>query len=206
MEEGGEAAVGGMPIPETAMIMAIARTMRPAPSPGSPEKKWGNGARRRRVEFPARAGGGMSNKQKAKLAMMAKQAFLAVNGRAAGSQAEDDGYRHGEIQKAVGKAGLRVCVQGDYKILERWFLELLGRHGAAFEAQMESETEPRRVAMAKLAMELKARKLPPGWVAKICRAKFKCGLSEASAGQIWKLVFDVRKSKHKVVKETDEPF
>ena len=62
-------------------------------------------------------------------------------------------------------------------------------------------TSAQRVAMHKLHEECEKRGLALSWPAAICRSKFKCALDEATATQLWQLVFSVRNSKHPLIKK-----
>lgn len=129
----------------------------------------------------------LSRTQKAYLAQLANEARRKV---APGEKAE--GWRHEQVVKACGKAGLRCCSQDDYGLIKGHLLELMGKHGAAFKAQFNQATNDRRVAEAVLVRECQVAGLSLKYAESICQRKNKCGLFDASEKQIWHLVYTVR--------------
>lgn len=101
-------------------------------------------------------------------------------------------WRHEQVRIACGRPGLRACSQLDYKRVESHFLDLLGQAGSAFNSQVQAETEPRRQAEAVLLRELNRFGFRLSYAESISRAQFKCGVMDASVGQVWKLVYTVR--------------
>lgn len=162
--------------------------------------KWGNGKQKTRRPYP-QAGGtrGLSNDQKAKLCALARRAFDVVHSRSPIDTREMEAWRREEQAKAVSKQSLTTCTQGDYLPLLGHFAHLAGEDGIAYNAHIEDSTADRRIALHKLDAECKARGLTLAYPAAICRNKFKCQLEEANPKQLWKLVFDVRTSKHKPI-------
>lgn len=146
----------------------------------------------------------LSNKQKAYLAQLIKQAYLRVVGEAGPDVASVEDWRHQQVAAACGKLGLRCCGQDDYKRIEAHFLELLGEHGRAMKAHVAAETEPRRQAEAVLVRELERFGLRMGYAEAICQRQYKCGLFDASEGQLWKLVYTVRNRGHAKSKSSKE--
>ena len=138
----------------------------------------------------------LSKVQKRYLSQLARRALNQVRALARGRGEEftatDDDWRHEEVIVACGKAGLRCCSQDDYKIVEAHFLERLGAHGAAFNAQVRAATEKRRQAEAVLCRELAAAGLRLGYAAAICERQNKCTLFDATERQLWHLVYTVR--------------
>lgn len=137
----------------------------------------------------------LTRKQKTHLAILAKEAydkaFDAALERGVAMSRDAEEWRHGEVAKACGKAGLRCCGQDDYKLVEGHFLNLLGRPGAALNAFVRAQSEPKRQAEAVLLQKLAKWGFARAYVEKICRDRFKCSVSEASAKQIWFLCYDV---------------
>lgn len=146
-------------------------------------------------------GGPLDNGQKANLCILAKEAFAL-----AFTDLDLESWRRSEQVAAVGKASLRDCVQADFLPLQAHFLRLGGEEGDATRTENRALAEPKRVAMAKLRAECAAREMALSYPAAICARQFKCRLEEASAGQIWKLVFTVRNRRKPVAKNVDEPF
>jgi len=138
----------------------------------------------------------LTNFQKQHLARLAGRAYnlQAAIARGAGKVFEPDAerWRHDQVAAACGKLGLRCCSQLDYKRVEAHFLELLGEHGRAFQAQVQAETEPRRQAEAVLVRECERAGLPLQYAEKICQRQFRCSLFDAGEKQIWSLVYTVR--------------
>lgn len=130
----------------------------------------------------------LSTKQKKYLAQLARQAFK-VRGTPG---ADFDAWRHDEVAKAVGKAGLRCCSQLDYKAVQAHFLDMTGRSGQAMTALVQHQSEPRRQAEAVLLRELTNAGLHLNYANSICNAQFKCTLFDATEKQIWCIVYTIR--------------
>ncbi len=191
------------------MKTAAIRILRPLgiANAAAVETKFSNNWKTRRNPYPKGPGGVLSNEQKARLCMLSRQAFAVVHGRDPATTAEADAFRHAEVEKATGKHGLTLCVQGDYKTIEAWLLDLAGMSGAAFEAQLAQGTEAKRLALYKLDEACKAAEKTLAYAAAICRSKHKCALGDATSNQIWKLVFEMKKRAVKQPKTTaEEPF
>ena len=148
----------------------------------------------------------LTNEQKRHLAQLSERAFnrAAAQARGRGETVDTStkartAWRHAEVVKACGKLGLCCCSQLDYKAVEAHFLDLLGEHGRAFNAQMRAATEERRQAEAILSNACKRAGLHLNYAAAICQNQFKCSLFDASTDQLWKLIFTVRnRAKRKV--------
>ncbi len=154
--------------------------------------KFSNQNRTRRNAFPQRLSGPLSNEQKARLCILAREGYaLAFT-----DQPFAD-WRHEQQELAVGKASLCDCVQDDYLALKAHFQRLAGEEGDALRTETRHGTEDRRVAMRKLEVECAARKLALSYPAAICRRQFKCALNEATVKQLWMLVFTVRNRRKK---------
>lgn len=155
--------------------------------------KWSNGTHSKRNAYP-RQNGPLDNGQKARLCILAREAFALQF-----TDADFTDWRREEQFKAVGKLSLRDCTQADYKRLEARFLRLGGEEGDAMRAETRAGTEDKRLAFYKLEEACTGAGLAMSYAAAICRNQFKCGLNEATAKQLWNLMFTIRnrrKSKH----------
>lgn len=131
----------------------------------------------------------LSHLQKRLLSQLARKAWELAE-REVGTPEE---FRHAEVARACGKLGLRCCSQEDYKRVEAHFLDLCGETGAALNAHLRAETEPRRQAEAVLRRELARVGLAYGYAEAICRAQNRgAAIAEVSERQIWHLVYTVR--------------
>jgi len=101
-------------------------------------------------------------------------------------------WRHVEQGKACGVQSLCACTQDHYGRLVAHFQALAGETVAAARTLVRDAGNGRRIARYKLGQELSKRGLQVGYAAAICRSKYKCDLADASEGQLWKLVFDIR--------------
>ncbi|MCX6908124.1 MAG: sigma-70 family RNA polymerase sigma factor [Verrucomicrobia bacterium] len=146
------------------------RSGRPVPSPSAP----------------------LDNGQKAHLCILAREAFEHVHGRPASSEAEFNAWRYEQAAEECGVSSLCAATQREYKLVEARFLRLKGQARAAVRAHERAATEPTRLAMFKLREALRERGLAESYAEAICRRQFKRGLNEASARQLWCLVFTVR--------------
>jgi hypothetical protein len=138
----------------------------------------------------------LTNGQKAYLARLARRAF-AAHPPAVGGPRDGiglDEWRREEVAKACGKLGLRCCGQDDYKLVEGYFLNLLGHPERALRSYVRAATQPVRQAKNVLFWTLKRYGYEQNYAEKICRVKYKCTVSEASANQVWTLVYDVQRN------------
>lgn len=131
----------------------------------------------------------LSRKQKAALAILAKEAARKAYLPEAGP--EHDAWRH---EQSIAACGLRVSEarQRDWAALRVHFECLCGREAKAFRVALRAEDNGHRIAMHKLRGELAARGLDEGYAETICRSKFKVALRDASAPQVWTVVYDLR--------------
>lgn len=142
----------------------------------------------------------LSNLQKREIAIAARQAYLAWDGREAFELVNSDhsrtscfeSWRHVEQGKAVGIQSLRECSQAHYGRILAHFQQLGGNVAGATRTRGRDADNDRRVARYKLDQALRERGLETGYAAVICRTKYKCALDEATAAQLWKLFYDVR--------------
>jgi len=146
----------------------------------------------RRNAYPGERRGPLDNGQKARLCIMAREAFEKMHGRAPASAAELEAWRREQQQKACGLLSLTFADQKDYPALEAHFLDLLGESGKAFMRLLKPELKEQRQALAVLARDCRERGLNLGYPSAICRKQYKCTLEEASPKQIWRLVFTIR--------------
>lgn len=131
----------------------------------------------------------LSHQQKRYLSQLARRAWSQAD-REVGTV---DEFRHAEVTRATGKAGLRCCSQDDYKRVEAHLLWLLGEDGQALNAHLRAETEPRRQAEAVLRRECQRFGLELGYAEAICRQQNKgLNLADVSERRIWNLVFTIR--------------
>jgi hypothetical protein len=151
----------------------------------------------------------LANNQKAYLAQLARKGFEKQRAEARAEGAVFAGgelflnallndfeeWRHEQVSRACGKAGLRCCTQSDYNAVKAHFLQMVGADGAAMKALVRAQTDGVRTARAVLDRELTKAGLKPAYAEAIVRRKYKCGLVEASEKQVWTVVYDVRRAK-----------
>lgn len=102
-------------------------------------------------------------------------------------------WRYVETGKVTGGIqSLRECTQAHYGRLLAHFQRLAGETARADSTMVRDADNSRRIARWKLGEALTERGLEIGYAAAICRSKYKCALDQATAAQLWKLVFDVR--------------
>ena len=137
----------------------------------------------------------LTHAQKGYLSQLARQAW-----HRSGQMDEicEENYRREQVGLACGKAGLRCCSQDDYGAVKGHFLNLLGETEKAFHAVHHGEGNARRVAEFKVVQTCRDAGLELAYAAKICTNMFKCSLDDASADQLWKLMFTVKNRGRKV--------
>ena len=125
--------------------------------------------------------------QKANLSMLAAEGFK--HQKVMGCTLEE--WRH---EMAVQACGYRISEarQEHWSDLRAAFLDLAGQPEKAYRTHVRSVDNKRRVALYKLEQECAARGLDVSYPATICRRQFRLSLEEASAKQLWCLVFTVR--------------
>ncbi len=199
------------------MITSVTRilapaTLLPASKPATEsarrEHKFSNQHHTGVNRYPRRSFNVLTRVQKARLCVLSRQAFEAVNHRAPANTAEADQFRHEQVTRAVGADGLRLCRQDDYKALEAFFLDLAGESGQALTAHMEHATEPARVALETLRAECEERGISLNYAEAICRKQYKCELADADANQLWRLTFTVKNRRRNRARlhKIEEPF
>jgi hypothetical protein len=160
--------------------------------------KWTNQFKKSRNYYPPR-GGLLDNGQKARIAILAKEAFQKTpNAERPTSNLEFEEWRHEQQFLAVGKESLLDCVQGDYLKIVAHFEDLAGESGRAVKTHMADAVTPRAIAMLKLETACEERGIKIEYPAKICRVQYKCALEAASPNQLWQLVFTVRNRRKKL--------
>jgi len=130
----------------------------------------------------------LSNKQKARLSMLARKAYAVQ--RVQGIDCDE--WRH-EI--AISACGCRIseAIQDHWTDLYSAFVDLAGEPEKAFAAQVRSGDNKRRIAMHKLTTLCKERGLDISYAESICTDTFKEPLSKATAKQLWCLYFTITK-------------
>jgi hypothetical protein len=134
----------------------------------------------------------LSNEQKAALCIRARAAFEFVHRREPHNCAELEEWRRAEQQSCTGKASLTSCTQADYLPLLAHFQNLAGESGHALNNVLRAGTEDVRQAMHALGAACGQRGLPMAYPAAICRRQYRCELGQATARQVWNLVYTVR--------------
>lgn len=158
--------------------------------------KWSNQNRSARNAYPVGSSALLDNRQKAAIGQLARKA-AARQGLRFESTKVFDAWRRGEQLAAVGKESLRGCSQNDYKPLMAHFYALAGESGAAFDAQLMSQMEPKRVALFKLGQMCDGAGVTMGYAAAIARARWKCAIDDLEPKQIWQLVFTIKNRKRR---------
>jgi hypothetical protein len=158
--------------------------------------KFTNQFRKSRNRYPGAAGGLLDNMQKARICILAREAFNALNSQLSTLNFRD--WRQEEQFKAVGKLSLCDCSQRDYLSLVAHFQALAGDTDRAFNTHLRDSLQEKEIARYKLGQACEERGLDISYPSKICRSKYKCALDEANATQLWNLVFDVKNRRSKM--------
>ena len=145
----------------------------------------------------------LDKNQKRILSQLARRAFNRELAMARGrgeklADLNEVAFRHQHVAQACGKLGLRCCSQDDYGAVKGHFLNLLGEAGKAFEAIHHGEGNARRVAEFKVVQACEQSGVAVAYAARICASMFKCSLEDASADQLWKLMFTIKNRGRKV--------
>lgn len=130
--------------------------------------------------------------QKARLAMLAAKAY--AHQRVCGMSVDE--WRHEVAWQTCGRR-ISEAVQRDYSDLKAAFLDLAGEPEQAFRQHVRGVDHKRRVALYKLREACEERGLHESYPASICMTQFRCGLEDATAKQLWCLVFTVRNRRQK---------
>jgi hypothetical protein len=161
----------------------------------------------------------LSNRQKAALAQLARQAWDALDelGLVADVPGESAAarftcWRRAQQAEAVGRESLRDCRNDDYRPLRAHFNSLLGRDDRAFDDLMRTgpgpkaenaedtrEARERQKALISAAVrqhQAAGGSIHPGYVLAIARRKFRRpqlrDFLDLSAGQLAQLLWTVR--------------
>lgn len=136
----------------------------------------------------------LTNQQKGLLAQLYRRAFdYQVERGAIWDAADFTDWRHEQQFAAVGKMSLRSCTQGDFAKLMAHGLDLAGDTGNAFRWHLKAQTNPERVALAKLKEACAEAGVEyPSYPLAICWDVCKCRLEDATEKQVWRLVYTVR--------------
>lgn len=164
------------------------------------------GGRRVGGEYAPAGSAPLTREQKAGLARLARRAWIARGMPRAGdagdamhpvsASAAEAAWRH---EQAVAACGLRIsqATQRDYAAIRARFLDLLGESGEAVRVLIRDGDNPRRIALHKLAQECGRRGLAMAYPDAICRRQYRVGLGEASAAQVWRILFTVKNRRKK---------
>lgn len=136
---------------------------------------------------PTHAAGTLTRRQKAVLAQLAREAWVERGCPAEGA----DAWRRAQ---SLDACGVRISQAGQrhFAALKARFLDLAGRSGDALNTLVRDEDNARRIAHHKLADACRHSGLPLSYPAAICRRQYRCALVDATAPQLWRLVFTIR--------------
>ena len=142
----------------------------------------------------------LSHEQKGVLCQLYRRAFdYQVDRGALGDSAVFEDWRHEQQSAAVGKESLTSCSQDDFAPLMSHGYKLAGEDGLAMKWIVRGQTNPKRVALAKLGEAcLEAGVKYPDYPAAICRQRYKCELEALSPNQLWKIFYTVRNRRDSV--------
>ena len=141
----------------------------------------------------------LSKNQQRYLAMQSARAFELARERGEAvldcgcQESQETSFRHNLVLTACGRHGLCCCGQDDYLRVKAYLLHLLGDDGAAFEAHLRAESEPRRLAEYKLKEALREFDLPWDYAQAICRRQnHGLGMADVGPNTLWNIVFTIR--------------
>jgi hypothetical protein len=140
----------------------------------------------------------LTHEQKGILCQAARRAFdHQVELGAIGDSADPQDWRREQQIIATGKESLTSCTQDDFAPLLARFAHLEGKDDVALRWELRAQTHPKRVALSKLQEACREAGVDyPGYPETICWTQNKCGIEDATAKQIWRLVFTVRNRRH----------
>ena len=154
---------------------------------------------------PAGDTGPLSLGQKRNLVRLARRAFRVAKpsppAPLPGGEGRDafDAWRNAVAIRACGLR-IREATQRDWGALRAAFQDAAGESGQALNTLVRDEDNPRRVALHFLAKACSERGLPLAYPSAICRRQNRCELGEATAAQVWRLVFTV-KNRRKIARQ-----
>lgn len=177
----------------------------PTSSTASPRRPLRAGAARRKPN------GLLSNERKAKICILAQEAAEKCGVTA---WREIDEWRKKEQLEKFGISSLTAATQTQYADIKAHFQALAGDLAGAYKTTRRGDDNPKRVARWHLNKALAAAKLAPVYAQAICKSQFHCTLDDASAKQLWNLVYTVknrgnarrRKAAEADVPEDNQPF
>lgn len=141
---------------------------------------------------PSGGGVGLTRGQKAALSILARRAW-EERGRPGESA---DAWRRDVALRAVGRR-ISQASQADYATLRAAYEDAARQYARAFRSLMRGENNPLRIARHKLEVTCRERGLPMAYPEAICQRQYRCGLAQANASQLWRLVFTVRNRREK---------
>lgn len=133
--------------------------------------------------------GPLTRHQKANLSILARRAY--EERRAANPGMDADTWRRDQSIAACGKR-ITEATQGDYLRLRAHFEDLCGEPDRAMRTMWEEDNQATKVAFRRLCIECKQRGLDLNYPGVICKKQFHCSLKEATAKQLWCLIFTIR--------------
>jgi len=151
----------------------------------------------------------LTNRQKAYLAMLAKEAFDKCGARSAcgagplAVSLAEEKFRHSEVARACGREGLRCCSQDHYGLVKSHFLGLLGREGGAVQAYVRQASNGLRVIAWKIVERCREYNIPLAKADGICRQMTHGrGLQEVEETRtLWNVYFKLSFYKGKAMRD-----
>ena len=126
----------------------------------------------------------LSARQKAVLCQIARRAFdkLTASNKIVGISL--DTFRHDEVERAVGRPGLRACGNDHYLPLCSHFESLTGEDGRALNHLLDAGTDKKRQIEHLIVAALAGANLPITYAEKIAQDKFKRGVMDCDERQL----------------------
>jgi hypothetical protein len=136
----------------------------------------------------------LSRGEKAYLARLAKDAWAQLDRAGAIDQPESE-WRRDQAIAAIGKR-ISEAVRGDFAALKTHFLAMAGKTRRAFDTALADTTaaQSRATALYHLKAELTKHQLDSSYAAAILADKYKTTTNDATAKQLWTIVYDVRRN------------
>ena len=147
--------------------------------------------------YPGERRGPLTREDKARVCILAREAFEHMHGRGPATQAELGDWRREQQRKACGFDSLTLCQQEHLAALEAHFLDLKGESGQAFRKLMQPQMRERQKVLGVLQANLRTFGLMEGYAATICRSRCKCELGQASVKQLWHVIFTIRRNQQR---------